>query len=98
MPAASNFIEGFYTCGAPANWSGFCDRRVDRLVRKARALEITDPYVANRLWAQIDRAIVDQAPVAPLYTLRAVDIVSRRVGNYQYNPQWGVLVDQLWVR
>ena len=25
-------------------------------------------------------------------------LVSRRVGNYQYNPQWGVLLDQLWVR
>ena len=25
-------------------------------------------------------------------------LVSRRVGNYQYNPQWGPLLDQLWVR
>jgi hypothetical protein len=24
--------------------------------------------------------------------------LARRVGDYQYNPQWGVLVDQLWVR
>jgi hypothetical protein len=34
----------------------------------------------------------------PLVTLKQVDIVSRRVGNYQYNPQWGVLFDQLWVK
>ncbi len=27
-----------------------------------------------------------------------VDFVSRRVGNYQHNPQWGVLLDQLWVK
>jgi hypothetical protein len=39
-----------------------------------------------------------QAPVVPLFTLKNVDIVSQRVGNYQYNPQWHVLVDQLWVR
>lgn len=24
--------------------------------------------------------------------------VSRRMGNYVYNPAWGVLLDQLWVR
>jgi peptide/nickel transport system substrate-binding protein len=29
---------------------------------------------------------------------RQIDFVSRRVGNYQYNPQWGALLDQLWVR
>ena len=26
------------------------------------------------------------------------DFVARRVGNYQNNPQLGMLVDQLWVR
>ena len=26
------------------------------------------------------------------------DFVSSRVGNYQYNPQFGMLLDQLWVR
>ena len=29
---------------------------------------------------------------------RVVDFVSPRSGNYQHNPQWGLLVDQLWVR
>jgi hypothetical protein len=29
---------------------------------------------------------------------RNVDFVSKRVGNHQYNPQWGVLLDQLWVK
>ena len=97
MPTASNYIEGFYTCGA-GNWSGFCDRRVDRLVRHASALQVTDPYLANRLWARIDRTLVDRAVAVPLYTLREFDIVSRRVGNYQYNPQWGPMVEQFWVR
>jgi hypothetical protein len=66
--------------------------------RRALALHRTDLYLANRLWARIDRAVVDQAPVAPLFTLQEVDIVSSRVGNYQYQPQWGALLDQLWVR
>jgi len=33
-----------------------------------------------------------------LVTPSTTDFVSRRVGNYQYNPQQGVLIDQLWVR
>jgi hypothetical protein len=27
-----------------------------------------------------------------------VVFVSKRVGNYQHNPQAGVLLDQLWVK
>ena len=27
----------------------------------------------------------------PLYTLRSVDFVSKRVGNYIYNPEYGAL-------
>ena len=38
------------------------------------------------------------APVAPMYVQRFVDLVSRRVGDYEFSPQWGVLIDQLWVR
>jgi hypothetical protein len=25
-------------------------------------------------------------------------VLSRRVGNYQFDPYWSVLIDQLWVR
>ena len=35
---------------------------------------------------------------SPSRTARAFEVVSSRVGNYQYNPQWGTLLDQLWVR
>jgi YVTN family beta-propeller protein len=97
-PAASNYMTTFFACDAPSNWSHFCDSHIDAQIRHAFALETSDPYLANQLWAQVDREIVNQAPVVPLFTLKNVDIVSQRVGNYQYNPQWGVLVDQLWVR
>jgi YVTN family beta-propeller protein len=97
LPAASNYLALLFSCRAP-NFPHFCDRRVDAQIDRALALQGTDPYLANRLWGRIDRAVVDQAPVAPLYTLKQVDIVSRRVGNFQYNPQWGVLLGQLWLR
>jgi peptide/nickel transport system substrate-binding protein len=97
IPAASNYLGELFSCRAP-NFPHFCDRRIDRQIGRALALQSSDPYLANRLWARIDRAVVDAAPVAPLYTLQQVDIASRRVGNYQYNPQWGVLFGQLWLR
>ena len=96
--AASNYILTFFSCRAPSNWSDFCDPAIERSIRRALALQNSDPYLANQLWARIDRAIVDAAPVVPLVTLKQSDIVSRRVKNYQDNPQWGVLLDQLWVR
>jgi ABC-type transport system substrate-binding protein len=37
-----------------------------------------------------------QAPWVPLTNALGLDVVSARVGNYQHNPQWGILVDQLW--
>jgi YVTN family beta-propeller protein len=98
FPAASNYFGTFFSCRAPANWSEFCDRSIDAQIRKAIGLQTTDPYLANQLWARVDREIVDRAPFVPLVSLKEIDIVSPRVGNYQFHPQWGVFVDQLWVR
>ena len=98
FPAASNYFDTFFSCRAAANWSEFCDRGIDAQIRKAISLQTTDPYLANRLWAQVDREIVDRAPFVPLVALKEIDIVSPRVGNYQFHPQWGVFLDQLWVR
>jgi len=34
----------------------------------------------------------------PLVDRNDVAFVSKRVGNYQFHPQWGTLFDQLWVK
>jgi hypothetical protein len=33
-----------------------------------------------------------------MYNTYRADLVSKRVGNYQYNPALGALLSQLWVR
>ena len=48
-------------------------------------------------WAAVDRQIVDQAPTIGLLVPQGVDLVSKRVTNYQLNPVWGVILSQLWV-
>jgi peptide/nickel transport system substrate-binding protein len=94
-PAASSFIEVFSCSG----FGHFCDHRIEADIRRALTLPTIDPYAANQLWARIDRAIVDRAPVVPLITHKSLDFVSKRAGNYQSSPNpYGVLLDQLWVK
>lgn len=78
--------------------TGFCDRRFDSTVSAALAAEAAGSPNAAQLWAKADREFTDQAPILAFVTPTTTDFVSRRVGNYQYNPQLGVLIDQLWVR
>jgi peptide/nickel transport system substrate-binding protein len=96
--AESGFLPPIAGCGAPANSSGFCDHGIDRRMKRAAGLQITDPSAAHRLWSSIEHDITDVAPWVPLTDRSHVNVVSRRLGNYQYNPQWGPLVDQMWVR
>ena len=103
-PAASNFFSIQLSCASNRpqnpfnlNPSLFCDPAIDRRMNKARRLQLTEPAVANRLWQEVDRMIVDRAVWAPLINASGIDFVSERVGNYQRNPQFGVLLSQLWV-
>jgi peptide/nickel transport system substrate-binding protein len=99
--SAADFVVPF-TCrearSGSANLSRFCDPGVERLAARARDLRATDQAAANAVWARVDRAITDLAPFVPLVNPRAAYFVSARVGNYQVNPTWGVILEQLWVR
>ena len=103
-PAASEFIQFLASCQnfsphstGNSNWSEFCSPRLDATIRAALAAESTNAPTAADLWAQADRQITDQALFVPLVTPSIIDFVSQRIGNYQYNAQLGVLLDQLWV-
>jgi peptide/nickel transport system substrate-binding protein len=98
IPAASNFIQELFSCRSKYNYSRYCDPALDRRISRAVQLGQTDRVGANRLWAQLDREITKRALVVPLYNGYGVDLVSKRVRNYQYNPQYGALLSQLWVR
>jgi len=105
-PTAGGFFKPVFTCAAfqpatPANVniSEFCDPRIDRQVARAVGAQATDPEAASRLWHAVDRETVGKAPWVPLVNPKVVDVLSRRVGNYQYSPAgYGMLFDQLWVR
>ncbi len=77
--------------------TNYCDPAYDALVAEAGSLQATDPAAAAELWAEADRAVVDAALWVPLY-YEGADLLSSRVGNYQYHPYYGALLDQLWVQ
>jgi YVTN family beta-propeller protein len=100
-PAASNFF-GIVSCStvgtSATNPSGFCSHELDAKVERASVVQAQDQDAAVKLWADADRDLTNLAPVVPTYTPRNVDLVSKRVGNYQHHPLFGVLLDQLWVQ
>ena len=93
--APSNYFSMF-TCDGTFEPINYCDPGLDRAFKRALDLQTTDPAEAGLAWAALDRSVVDMALIAPLYTAGA-DFVSARVGNYQFNPFFGVLFDQMWV-
>lgn len=103
-PTASGFFAGLRCdafrpyAGANLNVAEFCDPSIDALIEQALVLQASDVHAANQLWAKADRKIVDEAPWVPLYNLTVTQLVSKRVGNNQFSPQWATLIDQLWVR
>jgi peptide/nickel transport system substrate-binding protein len=80
------------------NTAEFCDPAVDHLIAEATAEQSSNPAAATALWTDVDRALVDKAPVIPLVIPQDLDLVSPRVRNYQHSPVWGILLDQLWVQ
>jgi peptide/nickel transport system substrate-binding protein len=101
FPGASSFFTQSLTCNTardPAfNLAAFCDPRIDREIDRARTIA-TGSQAAAVAWSRIDRDVMQEAPWIPIANGAGVDLISRRVGNYQFNPFWGVLLDQLWVR
>ncbi len=97
-PAPADFLGQIFSCRAPVNPSRFCNRAIDRQVALASRLERTHhAAAANLAWARADELVTDAAPWIPFVNPRDADFVSARVGNYLRNPQWGVLLEQLWV-
>ena len=103
--ASPNDFVGKLACGyfiprnglATIDASESCYPAIDRQIQRAATERASDPAAAAASWARIDHELTDLAILLPTVTPNEVDLISQRVGNYQYNPVWGVLLDQLWV-
>jgi YVTN family beta-propeller protein len=99
--SAAGFIPSALGCDVSldeGNESRFCDPAIDREMARAQSLARSDPVQANTLWTRIDHELTDEGPWVPYANRLFLEVVSKRVGNYQWHPQWSTLLDQLWVR
>jgi peptide/nickel transport system substrate-binding protein len=105
-PSESGFLQRLFTCAdftrrspeRTSDPSEFCDRSIDRQIARAEAVQAQDPPAASVLWQQVERDVLARAPIVPTANPKRVDFISKRVANYQFHPQWGALLDQLWLR
>jgi peptide/nickel transport system substrate-binding protein len=107
-PSPSNFIIPAFACPqfadrvlagvqTSANSAHFCSPEIDQKMATALDAMEDDLLGAADLWAGVDRAIIDEAPIIPYVTQRIATLVSARVGNVQYNSVLGLLLSQMWL-
>ena len=107
-PSPSNFMLPAFACPAfadralagvqtSANSAWFCSDEIDKKMQAALDAMENGLLASADLWAGVDRAVIDAAPVIPYVTQRTATIVSPRVGNVQYNPMMGLLLSQMWL-
>jgi len=99
IPSPYAFIKPVLGCPALAtNLARFCGRHIKVLMNEHSPYGSAPGGTASAAWADIDSRLDREAVWAPLVNTRWIDSTSTRVQHYEYNPQIGALLDQLWVR
>ncbi len=97
-PDPSSYLPQFFGCDGGNSNGYYCNPARGRHMQRAGLLELSDPAKARAHWESIDRQLTDDAVWVPTVNERQVDLVSKRLRNYEYNPVWGFLADQSWLR
>lgn len=100
-PAASDFLNILLGCGSfhpgsnsSPNIAEFCNKPIQAEMDRAETAGVTSPSEANKIWAQVDHQVTDQAPWVAMFNPRQLNLVSSRVKNFIWSPQWYFLLDQ----
>jgi peptide/nickel transport system substrate-binding protein len=104
-PAASDFLNILLGCGSfhpksnsSPNIAEFCDKKIQSDMDRAGQIGITDPAAGNKIWAQVDKGVTDQAAWVAMFNPKFIDVLSARVKGYLFSPQWYFLLDQASVK
>jgi YVTN family beta-propeller protein len=90
-----NFLTPLISCDGDFNLSRYCDRGLDSAIRDTAAAH--GPEALAR-WERVAALIASKSPLVPLANQTSTSITAPRVGNFQYHPIWGPLLEQMWVR
>ena len=98
FPLASDFIQPLFSCASALNSDHFCSQAIDRRIRQAETAQQSNPAASDQAWSAIEHTLLTEPPAIPLVQQQWVNLVSRRVGNYQLHLLLGPLLDQMWVK
>lgn len=83
-PDAENYLSVFYGKNpAPPNYTRYNNARYNQLYEKA--LSVTDDSLKFELYRQMDRMIIEDAPVVPLWYDQVIHLVQPYVKNFRPN-------------
>jgi peptide/nickel transport system substrate-binding protein len=104
-PAASDFLDILLGCrsfhpnsNSSPNIAEFCNKGIQAKMDHAGQVGITDASAGNKLWAQVDKEVTDQAPWVNMFNPKLLDFVSKRVKGFKFSPQWYFLLAQASVK
>jgi peptide/nickel transport system substrate-binding protein len=103
-PAPSDFLNVLLGCDtihpnsdASPNIAAFCSKSIQSQMDQAEAAEATNQAQATSLWTTVDHEVTTQAAWVDLFNPKQIDFLSKNVHGYEWNPQWYILIDQLWL-
>ena len=103
-PAPSDFLNVLLGCDtihpnsdASPNIAAFCSKSIQSQMDQAEAAEATNQTQATSLWTTVDHEVTTQAAWVDLFNPKQIDFLSKNVHGYEWNPQWYILIDQLWL-
>ena len=73
-------------------------REGEYVVERAADVGVEDQAAANKLWAEVDHDVTDQAAWITMFNPKLIDFLSKRVTGYQFSPQWYFLIAQASVQ
>ena len=91
-PDPSDFFDPILSCGASSNAAFFCSKAVDALGNKARAT--TNKARRYKLYRQMEKIVMAQAPWVPLYDDVEWEFHSSNVKGFFIHPVWPFNYDQ----
>ncbi len=84
-PDAENFLALFYSgYGAPPNYTRFKNDKFDRMYENA--FTITDDSIRNSIYVEMDKLIMEEAPVIPLYYDQVIRFLQKNISGIPNNP------------
>ena len=95
QPTPADEVNALYTTGASSNYNRYSNPQVDTLAAQARAT--FSETARNKLYAQIQQLIGEDAPFVFLLSALWLAGVGKRIHNYQYRGETYSYYDRMWV-